>query len=191
MGRSVVVLPPSVGENIEVYLNGVRQEPDTDFHRERDTLVFERMLRKDRIAGWRWFLGAWGVGTYRQEGVVEGDTPCARASRSPSGQRRLTAPAPTTRRTTLRRFSRGTASAARATQSVGVTHWLRTAIALLMHGNGARSLQLVPQLLPRANEVRSVSVDRSRPLVDTDGLAADFTMDRLHSDTLEPLPTPP
>ena len=71
MGRSVVVLPPSVGENIEVYLNGVRQEPDTDFHRERDTLVFERMLRKDRIAGWRWFFGAWGVGTYRQEGVVD------------------------------------------------------------------------------------------------------------------------
>ena len=33
--------------------------------------VFERELRKDRISGWRWFLGAWGVGTYRQNDSVD------------------------------------------------------------------------------------------------------------------------
>jgi len=92
MARSVVVLPPAVGETIEVYLNGVRQEPDTDFHRESDTLIFQRTLRKARIAGWRWFPGAWGVGTYRHDAVVDvrlrgrrGDTPGARASRCRSG----------------------------------------------------------------------------------------------------------
>ena len=34
-------------------------------------LVFERELRKDRISGWRWLLGAWGVGTYRQDDSVD------------------------------------------------------------------------------------------------------------------------
>jgi hypothetical protein len=33
--------------------------------------VFDRPLRKDRISGWRWFLGAWGVGTYRQDDTVD------------------------------------------------------------------------------------------------------------------------
>ena len=34
-------------------------------------LVFERELRKDKISGWRWLLGAWGVGTYRQDDSVD------------------------------------------------------------------------------------------------------------------------
>ena len=34
-------------------------------------LVFPRELRKDRISGWRWLLGAWGVGTYRQNDSVD------------------------------------------------------------------------------------------------------------------------
>jgi hypothetical protein len=33
--------------------------------------VFERDLRKDKISGWRWLLGAWGVGTYRQDDSVD------------------------------------------------------------------------------------------------------------------------
>jgi hypothetical protein len=33
--------------------------------------VFERDLRKDRISSWRWLLGAWGVGTYRQNDSVD------------------------------------------------------------------------------------------------------------------------
>jgi hypothetical protein len=35
------------------------------------SLVFDRVLRKDRVSGWRWFLGAWGVGTYRQDDTVD------------------------------------------------------------------------------------------------------------------------
>jgi hypothetical protein len=33
--------------------------------------VFEQDLRKDKISGWRWLLGAWGVGTYRQNDSVD------------------------------------------------------------------------------------------------------------------------
>ena len=71
MPRSRVELPAGVPGSYEVYLNGVRQEPGADYCVEGRTLVFERELRKDRISGWRWLLGAWGVGTYRQNDSVD------------------------------------------------------------------------------------------------------------------------
>jgi hypothetical protein len=69
--RSLVRLPPEVRSPFEVYLNGVRQEPSRDYRVEDGALVFEQDLRKDRISGWRWLLGAWGVGTYRQNDSVD------------------------------------------------------------------------------------------------------------------------
>ena len=71
MPRSVVNLPAAVRPPFEVYLNGVRQEPGIDFRLHGRELVFERELKKDRISGWRWALGAWGVGTYRQNDSVD------------------------------------------------------------------------------------------------------------------------
>ena len=71
MSRSVVKLPAAVRPPFEVYLNGVRQEPGIDFRLGDRELVFERELKKDRISGWRWALGAWGVGTYRQNDSVD------------------------------------------------------------------------------------------------------------------------
>jgi hypothetical protein len=71
MARSVVKLPADVRPPFEVYLNGVRQEPGIDFRVRGRTLEFERELKKDRISGWRWALGAWGVGTYRQNDSVD------------------------------------------------------------------------------------------------------------------------
>jgi hypothetical protein len=71
MSRSVVRLPPEVRAPFEVYLNGVRQELGQDYRIREGALVFDRELRKDRIAKWRWFLGAWGVGTYRQDDSVD------------------------------------------------------------------------------------------------------------------------
>jgi hypothetical protein len=38
---------------------------------DRGDLVFERSLRTDRISLWRWLLGAFGVGTYRQDDTVD------------------------------------------------------------------------------------------------------------------------
>lgn len=71
MPRSVIRLPSDVRTPFEVYLSGVRQTPGVDYTVEDGALVFERELRKDKISGWRWFLGAWGVGTYRQHDSVD------------------------------------------------------------------------------------------------------------------------
>jgi hypothetical protein len=69
--RSVVRLPRAVRPPFQVYLNGVPQKQGTDYTVDDDTLVFAAELRKDRISKWRWFLGAWGVGTYRQDDSVD------------------------------------------------------------------------------------------------------------------------
>jgi hypothetical protein len=55
----------------DVYVNGVRQAPGDDYQVRDGALVFQRAMKKDRISGWRWFLGAWGVGTYRQNDSVD------------------------------------------------------------------------------------------------------------------------
>ncbi len=70
MAKSTVRLPREVRDPYEVYLNGVRQELGVDFSVRGGALVFEKDLRKDKISGWRWLLGAWGVGTYRQNDSV-------------------------------------------------------------------------------------------------------------------------
>jgi hypothetical protein len=71
MVRSRVRLPRGVREPYEVYLNGVPQQLGVDYQVREGALVFERDLRKDHISGWRWLLGAWGVGTYRQNDSVD------------------------------------------------------------------------------------------------------------------------
>ena len=71
VARSVVRLPPGVRAPYDVYVNGVRQHLGTDYRVEQGALVFDKELRKDRISKWRWFLGAWGVGTYRQDDSVD------------------------------------------------------------------------------------------------------------------------
>jgi hypothetical protein len=71
MPRSIVNLPADADDGVEVYINGVLQQPDVDYYVDRGALIFDRALRRDRVSGWRWFLGAWGVGTYRQDDTVD------------------------------------------------------------------------------------------------------------------------
>jgi len=71
MPHSKVRLPRDVRPPYEVYLNGVPQELGRDYEVRDGALLFERELRKDKISGWRWLLGAWGVGTYRQNDSVD------------------------------------------------------------------------------------------------------------------------
>jgi hypothetical protein len=71
VARSRVALPREVRSPFEVYVNGVRQQVGVDFVVRDGALIFEREMRKDRISGWRWLLGAWGVGTYRQDDSVD------------------------------------------------------------------------------------------------------------------------
>lgn len=71
MARSIVKLPAEVREPYEVYVNGVPQRAGADYQVKGRTLMFERELRKDRISKRRWLLGAWGVGTYKQDDSVD------------------------------------------------------------------------------------------------------------------------
>jgi hypothetical protein len=87
MPQSRVRLPRAVRAPFDVYLNGVRQVEGTDYVRDGRELVFERELRKDRVSGWRWLLGAWGVGTYRQDDSV--DVRYERADGTPAVAERL------------------------------------------------------------------------------------------------------
>ncbi len=71
MGRSIVTLPPEVRSPYQVFLNGVPQREGADYQVKGRTLMFDRELRKDRISKKRWALGAWGVGTYKQDDSVD------------------------------------------------------------------------------------------------------------------------
>ncbi len=69
---SKVRLPPGVRRPYTVFVNGVRQEPGQDYRVEGSLLVFQRELAKEgRLGLWRWFLGAWGIGTYRKNDQVD------------------------------------------------------------------------------------------------------------------------
>ena len=72
-GRSRVELPPFVGSEFEVFVNGVRQQPGTDFRLEGRSLVFDRPLaREGRLGFWRWLSLLLGVaGTYRRNDAVD------------------------------------------------------------------------------------------------------------------------
>ena len=72
MARSVVRLPRDVEGDFTVYVNGVRQQAGADFIVRGRELLFDRELVKEgRIGFWRWFLGAWGIGTYRRNDSVD------------------------------------------------------------------------------------------------------------------------
>src|SRR5215218_10964849 len=71
--RTMVDLPPSVGEQFEVYVNGVPQRRGEDYRVDGGTLVFTRALATEgKLGPIRWlsmFLGI--AGTYRQHDTVD------------------------------------------------------------------------------------------------------------------------
>ncbi|HEX8105651.1 MAG TPA: hypothetical protein VF533_23750 [Solirubrobacteraceae bacterium] len=71
MARSRVRLPPGVRAPYTVYRNGVRQQEGADYVLRGGALEFADQLAKDQISKKRWFLGAWGVGTYRQDDSID------------------------------------------------------------------------------------------------------------------------
>jgi hypothetical protein len=69
---SVVRLPRQVRGAFEVYVNGVLQRRGVDYEVRDDVLVFARELKQEgRLGAWRWFLGAWGIGTYREHHAID------------------------------------------------------------------------------------------------------------------------
>ncbi len=67
-----VRLPPHVREPYTVFVNGVRQQPGRDFEPGDGVLRFGRPLQREgRLGFWRWFWGAWGIGTYGRNDQVD------------------------------------------------------------------------------------------------------------------------
>jgi hypothetical protein len=66
-----VPLPAGVRGPYEVYVNGVRQELGADYRVQRGQLVFTRELVRQKLSGWAWFLGFWGIGTYKRNDEVD------------------------------------------------------------------------------------------------------------------------
>jgi hypothetical protein len=72
MAETRVPLPAGVREPFTVYVNGVQQEFGRDFHVADGALVFSKELVKAQKLGfWRWFLGAWGIGTYKRNDQID------------------------------------------------------------------------------------------------------------------------
>ena len=66
-----VKLPPGVRAPYEVYVNGVLQELGSDYRVEHGELLFERELVRQKLGAWAWFLGFWGIGTYKRNDEVD------------------------------------------------------------------------------------------------------------------------
>ena len=72
MATSRVRLPRGVRTPFTVYLNGVRLEEGADYEVRGSELHFEReLVQEGRLGFWRWFWGAWGIGTYRRDDQVD------------------------------------------------------------------------------------------------------------------------
>jgi hypothetical protein len=72
MKGSRVQLPHGVRPPLEVFVNGVRQQEGVDFELRGGALVFaHELVQEGKLGFWRWFAGAWGIGTYRRNDVVD------------------------------------------------------------------------------------------------------------------------
>jgi hypothetical protein len=72
MPHWTVSLPPEVRKPFTVYVNGVLQVEGTDYAVNGGELRFGRELAKEpRVGFWRWFIGAFGIGTYKRNDQVD------------------------------------------------------------------------------------------------------------------------
>ena len=72
MDGSIVRLPKQIRGDFVVFVNGVAQREGEDYTVKGRELHFPRELKQEgRLGLWRWFLGAWGIGTYRKNDQVD------------------------------------------------------------------------------------------------------------------------
>jgi hypothetical protein len=55
----------------DVYVNGVRQELGSDYEISGGEILFDRELVRQKLGRWAWFLGFWGIGTYKRNDEVD------------------------------------------------------------------------------------------------------------------------
>ena len=66
-----VKLPAGVRTPFEVYVNGVPQELGADYEVAEGELLFGRELVQQKLGLWAWFLGFWGIGTYKRNDEID------------------------------------------------------------------------------------------------------------------------
>ncbi len=66
-----VKIPSGVRSPFEVYLNGVKQELGVHYQISGGELLFKRELVRQKLGAWAWFLGVWGIGTYKRNDEVD------------------------------------------------------------------------------------------------------------------------
>jgi hypothetical protein len=72
MQRSRVRLPAAVRPPYTVFVNGVEQLEGVDYEVVDGVLEFAGSLQKEkRLSVWRWFWGAWGIGTYGKNDQID------------------------------------------------------------------------------------------------------------------------
>ncbi|MBV9802813.1 MAG: hypothetical protein JO130_06470 [Solirubrobacterales bacterium] len=64
-------LPSGVRSPFQVYVNGVPQELGVDYRVSEGELLFEREVVHQRLGPWAWFLGFWGIGTYKRNDEID------------------------------------------------------------------------------------------------------------------------
>ena len=65
-------LPTQVRGDYAVFVNGVRQREGVDYDVAGRELRFARPLAKEqRLGFWRWFWGAFGIGSYGRNDQVD------------------------------------------------------------------------------------------------------------------------
>lgn len=72
MDQYRVTLPADVRSPFTVYVNGIKQRLGADFHVRDGALWFDKPLVKEgKLGFWRWFMGAFGIGTYGRNDEVD------------------------------------------------------------------------------------------------------------------------
>jgi hypothetical protein len=72
MAETRITLPKGVRPPIGLFVNGVELQEGPDFDVIGTEVVVKRQLiRAEKLGFWAWFLGAWGIGTYKKNDEVD------------------------------------------------------------------------------------------------------------------------
>lgn len=64
---------PDAAESVEVYCNGIKQEPGTDYEiGEHEIFFFKPIRKEEKLSGFRWLIMFIGIaGSYKQNDSVD------------------------------------------------------------------------------------------------------------------------
>ena len=70
--ESIIDLPAAIEGEFDVYINGILQQPGTDYRIEGRTLIFPRPLEPEiKMSKTQWVKVTVGIGSYRKHDSVD------------------------------------------------------------------------------------------------------------------------